>query len=169
MAIRRASSGFRATRPVRGRRAASAAQPQRSGRSPLEIAAHRQRDDAGLLGDDDGHRVVLFRQAERRAMTGSQVAADARVHRQREKAGGRGHAIALHDRRTVMERRPRLKDPRQQIVGDHRVERNAALDVIAQSDLPLDDDDRADAPRRQRGRRHDQLLDRFVGLVARSK
>ena len=32
----------------------------------------------------------------------------------------------------------------QQIVGEHRVERNAALDVVAQADLPLDRDDRAD-------------------------
>ena len=57
----------------------------------------------------------------------------------------------------------------EQVVGDRRVERNAALDVVPQADLPLDDDDRADAARRQRGRRDHELLDRFVALVARSK
>ena len=42
-----------------------------------------------------------------------------------------------------------------------RVERNAAFDVVAQADLPLEGDDGADALRRQHARGDDQLLDRF--------
>ena len=54
------------------------------------------------------------------------------------------------------------KDAHEQVVGQHRVERDAALDVVAQADLPLDRDDRADALRRQHARRDDQLLDRLL-------
>ena len=55
-----------------------------------------------------------------------------------------------------------LEDAQQQIVRQDRVERDAALDVVAQADLPLDRDDRADALRGQHARGDDQLLDRFL-------
>ncbi len=61
-----------------------------------------------------------------------------------------------------MQRRVGLEDARQQIVGHRRVERNAALDVVAQPDLPLDDDDRPDPACGQCRRRHHQLLDGLI-------
>ena len=58
-----------------------------------------------------------------------------------------------------------LKDRDDQVVGERRVERDAAFDVVPQADLALDDDDGADPLRRQRRRRDDELLDRFVGRL----
>ena len=95
-------------------------------------------------------------------MARSELAAQSRVDRQRQKARGRGGAIALHDHRAVMQRRRRLKDADQQIVGELGIERNAALDVVAKADRSLDHDDGAGLLRRQGGRRHHQLLDRVV-------
>ena len=92
------------------------------------------------------------------------------IHRQRQKAGGGRDAVALDDGRAVVQRRSGLKDARQQVVGDHRVERNAPFDVVAQADLPLDHDDRADPARRQvgRGRRRAPRSSRRCSARARS-
>src|SRR6185312_14342735 len=70
--------------------------------------------------------------------------------------------VSLDNYRTVVQRRVGLEDTRQQIVGHSRVERNPALDVVAQPDLSLDHDDRADAARGQSRRRHHELLDGLI-------
>ena len=93
---------------------------------------------AGFLGHDDRDRVVLLRQANRRAMARPKFLAQSWVHREREKAGGGGNPIVLHDDRAVVQRRRRLEDAHEQVVGEHGFERNAALDVVAQTDLALD-------------------------------
>ena len=59
-----------------------------------------------------------------------------------------------------------LEDRHEQVVADLRVERNAALDVVAQADLALDGDDRAGALRRQHLRGDRDLLDRLVDRLA---
>ena len=118
--------------------------PERvGGQAAFELAAHCQRDRARLLGDDNRNRVVLFGEAERRAVAGAEIAAHAWIDRQRQKTGRGRDAIALDDDRAVVQRRRWLEDARQQVVGDHRVERNAALDVVAKADLPLEHDDGA--------------------------
>ncbi len=114
---------------------------------PLDLAVQRNADAARLFGNDDRNRIVLFGQADRRAMARAEVPRELRVDRQRQKARRRGHAIVLHDDRAVVQRRLRLKDAHEQIVGEHGVERKPRLDVVPQADLPLDDDDRADALR----------------------
>ena len=76
------------------------------------------------------------------------------VHAQREKARRRGNADPPHDDRAVVQRRRRLEDRRQQVVTDRGVDRNAALDVVAEADSALEDDDGADpAPSRACRRR----------------
>ena len=85
----------------------------------------------------------------------------------RQEAGRRGHTSFLDDDRAIVQRRSRLEDRDQQIVGERRVERDAALDVVAQSDLALDRDDRPNLLRGKHGRRDDQLLNRLVvGFLA---
>ena len=98
-------------------------------------------------------------------MTRAEIAADARVHRERQEARSGRDAIALNDHGAVVQRRAWLKDARQQVVGDHRVERDAALDVVAKADLPLEDDDGAGAARGEVGRGGHQLLDRFIRVL----
>ena len=68
-----------------------------------------------------------------------------RVDRDREEAGRRGGAVALDDDGAVVERRLRVEDREQEVVGDDRVEPDAALDVVPKPDVPLEDEDRADA------------------------
>ena len=170
--VRHQASELRASSARRGsggavaeqRRAAASAARRRTGRvrcSPpitTEIVA-------GLLGHDDRDRVVLFGEAERRAVPRAEIAAHQRIDRQRQETRRRRDAIALDDDGAVVQRRSRLEDARQQVVGDHRVERNAAFDVVAQADLPLEDDDRARAARGQVRGRDDELLDRFVRVL----
>ena len=60
-----------------------------------------------------------------------------------EETGGGGDAIFLHDDGAVVQRSAGTEDGRQQIVGEAGIERDAAFDVGAQSDLALDDDERA--------------------------
>ena len=98
-------------------------------------------------------------------MAGAELTAHSRIDRQRQEARRRGNAILLDDDRAVVQRRAGLEDRHQQVVGQRRVDRNAALDVVAQPDLPLDGDDGARPLRREHGRGHDQLLDRFVGRL----
>ena len=116
----------------------------------------------GLFRDRDGDRVVLLGDANCGAMPRSELAAQSRVDRQRQKTGRGGHAIALHDHRPVVQRRRLLKDADQQVVGHVRVERNAALDVVAQADRSLDDDERAGLLRGHGRGRDDDLLERVV-------
>ncbi len=103
------------------------------------------------------------RQADGRAMPRPELAAHTRVDGQRQEAGGRGDAVLLEDDRAVVQRRAGLEDRHQQVVGQLRVERDAALDVVAQADLTLDRDDRARLLRRQHRGRDDDFLDRLVG------
>ena len=131
--------------------------------STLDLTVDDDRDEAGFLRDDNRHRVVLFGEPDGRAMTGAELLAQLRIDRQRQEARRRRNAIGLHDHGAVVQRRRGLKDAHEQIVGQHGVERNPALDVIAQSDLPLDRDDGADPLGGQQPRGDDQLLDRFLG------
>ena len=68
-----------------------------------------------------------------------------------------------------MQRRFRLEDADEQIVGKHRVERKTRLDVVAQADLALDHDDRARARGRELRRRDGDLLDGLVGAFLRQE
>ena len=56
-----------------------------------------------------------------------------------------------------------MEDRHQQVVGQRRVERDAALDVVPQPDLALDGDYRADPLLRQHRGGDDDLLDGLVG------
>ncbi len=76
-----------------------------------------------------------------------------RIDRQRQEAGGCRDAVLLDDHRPVVQRRRGLEDCQHQVIRHLRVERNAALDIVPQPDLPLDGDDGADALRGQHARR----------------
>ena len=113
--------------------------------------------------------VVLLGEPDRRAMTRTQSRLTSGFT-----DSGRKHAAAATRSPCTMTApscsgEPGWKIVDQQVVGHHRIQRNAALDVVPHPDLAFDDDDRTGVPRRQRRRRHDELLDRFVVLVARSK
>ena len=71
-------------------------------------------------------------------MARPELLAQLRVHRQRQEARGGGDAIVLDDDGPVVQRRLGQEDAQQQIVGQDGVERDAAFDVVAEPDLPLD-------------------------------
>ena len=128
----------------------------------LNLPIGHERDVPGLFGHHDRHRVVFLGQAERGAMPRTELLAQPRIDGQRQEAGSGRHAIALHDHGAVVERRRRLKDTEQQVVRHDRVERNPALDVVAQPDLPFDGDDGANPLARQHAGRHHEFLDRLL-------
>src|SRR5205085_12629544 len=59
----------------------------------LDLSVDDERDAAGLLRHDDRDRVVLLGEADRRAVPRAELLAQARVHRERQKAGGSRDAI----------------------------------------------------------------------------
>ena len=136
--------------------AAAAANEARCGVSvassrELRLAASRsssmrpasQKDTAAaLLRHDDGDRVVFFGDADRRAVPRAEFAAEVGVD---ASAGGSRpqprRDPACDDHRAVVQRRRRLEDRHQEVVRHVGVERDAALDVVAQADLALDHDD----------------------------
>ena len=128
---------------------------------PLE----RERNLAGLFRHDDRHGVSFLGQADGGPVPRAQLAADARVHGERKETGRRRDAVLLEDHRAVVKRRPRVEDRDEQVVGETRIQRNAALDVVPQPDFALDGDDRSHALRRQHGRGHDDLFDPLVGRL----
>ena len=116
------SARRRRGRAVRRRRTPSSA-PSRS----RSVSGVRPRSSRPLIASEMtpvssdttiGQRVVLLSQAERGAVARAQLAADPRVHRQRQEAGRRRDPVALHDHRAVVQRRRRLEDAGQQVVGD---------------------------------------------------
>ena len=60
---------------------------------------------------------------------------------------------------------PGRKHTDQKVVADLRVERDAALNVVAQPDFPFDRDDGALTLLGQHTQRHHDLLDRLVGRL----
>ena len=53
-----------------------------------------ERDESRLFGDDDGDGVRVFRDADGGAVARAEVFRETRVQRERQKAGGRGDAVA---------------------------------------------------------------------------
>src|SRR5439155_10802797 len=131
----------------------------------IDTAAEEERNGARLLRHDARHGVVLLGETERGAVSRAEILAEARVDGERQEAGRGSNSIGLDDHGAVVERRSGLEDARQQVIGDGRIERDAALDVVAKTDLALDDNDRADAPRRKRARGDHKLLDGLVGAL----
>ena len=118
-----------------------------------------QRDDARLLRHHHRHRVRVLGDADGGAVAAAQLARELRVHGQGQEAGGGGHAVALDDHRAVVQRRARVEDADEQVVGDEGVEGDAGLDVAAQAHVALDDHDGARALRGQGGGGQHHLVD----------
>src|SRR5690606_8339810 len=55
----------------------------------LDLTVHHERHGSRFFRDDKGDSVVLFREADGRAMPRPELLAQPRIHRQREKARGR--------------------------------------------------------------------------------
>jgi len=118
---------------------------QPGGIQPADHAAIvRHRDDAGLLGDDDGDCVADLGDAERGPMAQPHLpVGDGAPGGERHHAGGGGEAVALQDDGPVVQRRIRVKRLQEQLSADGRVESDARVGVILQPHLPLDDDEAA--------------------------
>ena len=127
------------------RSACAAASRSWSGDSPRSIAPSSASEICPrLFGHDDRDGVAFLGQADRRAMPRAELAAE--PSDSRSAAGSTRpprRAPSCRITRAVVQRRARSEDRDEQIVGQRRVERNAALDVVAQADLALDRDDRA--------------------------
>ena len=108
------------------------------GQVAFDRPADSQADGAGFLGNDDRDGIGLFGHADPGAVPGAELSREHRIHGERQKARRGCDAVFLHDHGAIVQRSAGTKNRGQQIVGKMRVERNAALDVGAQPDLPLD-------------------------------
>ena len=104
----------------------------------LDLPAHRQADGSGFLGNDHGNRVGLFGHADAGTMPGAQLRREHRIHGERQKTGCRRNPVFLHDHGAIMQRRAGAENRGQQVVGKMRIQGDAALNVGAQPDFPLD-------------------------------
>src|SRR5271170_8434694 len=109
----------------------------------LDLARNCQADAARFLGNDHRDRIGLLSYTNACAMPRSQLGGEHRVHRQRQKAGGGGYPVALHDYSAIVEGSARPKDRCQQIIRQPCVEWNAAFDISTQPNLTLDNDQSA--------------------------
>ena len=109
----------------------------------LDLTGDGEADAAGFFGDDYGDGVGFFGDADAGAVAGAELGGEQRIHGERQEAGGGGDAVFLHDDRAVVQRGAGTEDCGQQIVGEAGVERDSALDVGAQADFALDDDERS--------------------------
>src|SRR5207248_1616588 len=101
------------------------------GQPARDLAVERNGDLSGLLGYDDSGCIALFGQTDRRAVPRTQIAAEPRVDRQRQKTRGRRDPALLKNHSAVVQRGARPKNRDEQIVGQRGIERNAALDVVS--------------------------------------
>ena len=94
-------------------------------------------------------------------MAGPQLLAQPGVEGEGQKAGRRRDPILLHDNGSVVEGSPRREDAHQQIIGERGIDGHAALHIVLESHLALDDDQCPDALGGQGGSRQHDLI---VGL-----
>src|SRR6185503_9706232 len=96
------------------------------GREPaMQPASNGQRHLASFLGNDDRKRVALLGQTDGGTMPRAEIAIETRADREWKEARRCRDAIFLNDRRAIVQRRRRLKNGREQVVADFRIERNA--------------------------------------------
>lgn len=99
-------------------------------------------------------------------MPRAELLADERVFRQRQVAGRSHDLRAADDDRPVVKRRIRREHVDEQLRADARLHLDAGFDQLVQSGMPLEDDQRADAPLGHVLDGLDQLHDALVHLVA---
>ena len=132
---------------------------------PLQHAAHRHRNGAGLLRDDGYHRVGMFAGADAGPVPHAQVPGEVHVSRQGEHAACAHNAPVADDDRTVMEGRLVPEQVFQQLAAHRAVQRGAGLDGIVEKVLPLKDHQRAGLALGQSGIGLHSLLDGVFDLI----
>jgi hypothetical protein len=116
---------------------------------------NHQRQTVGLLGDADG-----------RAVARAEAGRHRRIDGQRQKAVGGRDPVLLHDHRAIVQGAARMKDGQQQVARQLGVQPHAAFDEGAQSDVPLDHDQRAGFIRGQAAHRDQDIFGELGPLVA---
>src|SRR5262249_25586505 len=88
------------------------------------------------------------------------------VHRQREEASRGGYAITADNYGAVVQRSARTEDGRQQVIRQLRVESDAAFDIGAKADFPLDDHEGSGLILREEVGRHNYVV---IGVGFRTR
>ena len=135
----------------------------------LDFIAGGDGDSAGFLADDKGDTVRFFRDADAGAMARAEKAQQLRIHGEREKAGGRGGAIALNDNGAIMHGGAGIKDRQQEVSRDPGVQRDAAFDKRPQADFAFDDNQGANLLVRKLLERQEQFFNGFAAMETASE
>src|SRR5207302_6844120 len=97
-------------------------------------------DGARFLRDNYRDGVSFFRDPDSSSVPRSQLRRKHRVHGKRQETSRSGDALSLNDHGPVMQRGARTKDRGQEIIGDARIQRDAAFNVGAQANVTFYDD-----------------------------
>src|SRR5689334_4613051 len=81
--------------------------------------------------------------------------------RQRQEARSGGDAVLLHDYGAIVKRQSGLEDRKQEVTRDVRIQRHAAFDEGAESDITLENDERADLLAREMIHREQDFAERL--------
>ena len=91
-------------------------------------------------------------------MPGAELPPELHVTRQRQEAAGRDDPVALDEHGAVVQRRVGEEDASEQLGRHECVESDPELGVVPEAGRPLEDDQRADTPCRERlGRLEDRV------------
>src|SRR5262249_26373846 len=88
------------------------------GKAAIDVPVERDRNQSALFRYDDRGSVALFGQPDRRAMPRAEIAAETRIHGQRQKAGRGRNSFLLQNDGAVMQRRPGTENRHEKVVGE---------------------------------------------------
>ena len=125
----------------------------------FENAAMAERDVAGFLRDKDGNGVRLLGDADAGSVAQPETAVEVFTRGERKDACCGGHAVVLHDDTTIVQHRFRVKDGQDELLGKHGVHVDAGRGKLADADVALEGDERAELSPGQVENGVDQLVD----------
>src|SRR5665647_1406203 len=104
-----------------------------------------QRNFLGLLGDHEDHRIAFLGQAQGRPVAGAVTLVDMWILRERQQAAGGMDSALVDNDAPVMHGGGGQEDSHYQLPAQTGVKPVAGVDIVAQSGVPFDDDEGADA------------------------
>ena len=118
-----------------------------------------ERDVAGFLRDQNGNGVGLFGDADTGAVAQPETAVEILARGERKDACCGGHAVVLYDDTAIVQHRLGVKDGQDKFLGKHGVHVDAGRGKLADADVALEGDERAELAPGQVENGVDQLVD----------
>ena len=126
-------------------------------------------DVPGFLGNEDGDGVRFLGDADARAVAQPEAAVEIFARGEGENAGGGGDAVVLHDDPAVVEDGLGVEDREHEFLRKNGVEIHAGRGELADADVALDGDERAELAAREVEDRVHEEFEGFLFLQGRAE